>query len=170
MKKIIILFIFASVVFAACGVNEAEAESLAIFPFEFTAEDLHGNIVTHSSFGERELFLLYFWTTWCGACIIAMPDMVLLADEFGERVGFVSLLGDFETGRRTAIQMTEDLNIPFFTMDAFHDDFAAFMHFVDSGFVPTAAIIDIDGNMIGEMIVGGNYARLRDAIESALGD
>ena len=166
MKRILIVLIFMGIIFAACGANETENE--ALFPFEFTAEDLHGNIVTHASFGERDIFLLYFWTTWCGACIVAMPDMVNLANEFGDRVGFVSLLGDFETGRRTAIQMTEDLNIPFFTMDANHDDFEIFIHFVQSGFVPTAAIIDIYGNMIGDMIVGGGYARLREAIESAL--
>ena len=51
----------------------------AMFPFEFEAEDLYGNIVTHESLGERELFLLYLWTTWCGACIASMPGMAELA-------------------------------------------------------------------------------------------
>ena len=167
MKKILVL-IFIVIIFVACGEAEAYVETIGgSFPFEFAAEDLHGNTVTHVSLGERELFLLYFWTTWCGACVVAMPDMVRLANEFGAKVGFVSLLGDFETGRRVAIQMTEDLNIPFFTMDANYTGFEAFIHFVQSGFVPTTAIIDIYGNMIGEMIVGGGYARLREAIEAA---
>ena len=166
MKRILIVLIFMGIIFAACGANETE--NGALFPFEFVAEDLQGNTVTHASLGEREIFLLYFWTTWCGACIDSMPNMVALADEFGDRVGFVSLLGDFEIGRRTAIQLTEDFNIPFFTMDANYTGFEAFIHFVHSGFVPTVAIIDIYGNMIGEMIVGGSYAMLREAIESAL--
>ena len=163
--KIFIMLIFTIVLFSACLFdNETE---LSTFPFEFVAEDLYGNTVTHASLGERDFFLLYFWATWCGSCIDSMPDLAALAHEFGERVGFVSLLEDFQFGKESAIQITEDLNIPFFTMDIYNSDFETFTHFVDSGFVPTAAIIDTDGNMVGDMIIG--TSRIRAAIE-ALGD
>ena len=34
------------------------------FPIEFTAEDLYGNTVTAASFGEKQLYYIYFWGTW----------------------------------------------------------------------------------------------------------
>jgi len=34
------------------------------FPVEFTAEDLYGNTVTAASFGEKQLYYLYYWATW----------------------------------------------------------------------------------------------------------
>ena len=142
----------------------------AIFPFEFEAEDLYGNTVTHESLGERELFLLYFWTTWCAVCITAMPGMAELAAEFYDRMGFVSLLGDFESGRDAAILMTENANAPFFSVDIMLEDFVPLIPFIDSGFVPTTALIDTQGNMIGEMIMGSDIDGLRSRINAALGN
>ena len=162
-------------VLAACGSNangSAAVQSLpaAAFPFEFEAEDLYGNIVTHESYGERELFLLYFWTTWCGVCIMAMPGMAELAAEFYDRMGFVSLLGDFESGREAAILLTENAGAPFFSVDIMLEDFVPLIPFIDSGFVPTTALIDTQGNKIGDMIMGSNIDRLRNSINSALGN
>ena len=162
------------VVLGACGADEAQYETSSLvaglFPFEFLAEDLHGNIVTHESYGERELFLLYLWTTWCGVCITAMPGMAELAAEFNDRMGFVSLLGDFESGREAAILLTENANAPFLTVDVMLDDFAPVIPFIQSPFVPTTALIDAFGNQIGDMIVGSNIDALRDKINAALGN
>ena len=179
MKNLCILLVLVAslAVLAACGgsENETDAQSdplstSAMFPFEFEAEDLYGNIVTHESFGERELFLLYFWTTWCRVCIIAMPGMAELATEFYDRMGFVSLLGDFESGREAAILLTEDANAPFFSVDIMLEDFEPLIPFIDSGFVPTTALIDAQGNMIGDMVMGSNIDGLRDKINAALGN
>ena len=159
---------------AACGGNgnmpAPVHQNAAMFPFEFEAEDLYGNIVTHESFGERELFLLYFWTTWCRVCVIAMPGMAELATEFYDRIGFVSLLGDFESGREAAILMTENANAPFFSVDIMLEDFEPLIPFIDSGFVPTTALIDTQGNMIGDMVMGSDIDGLRDKINAALGN
>ena len=150
--------------------NEPARLTAAPFPFEFEARDLYGNIVTHESLGERELFLLYFWTTWCRVCVIAMPGMAELAAEFYERMGFVSLLGDFGAGREAAIRMTEDVNAPFFSVDIMLEDFVPLIPFVDSGFVPTSALIDAHGNKIGDMIMGSDIDELRVRINAALGN
>ena len=153
--------------------GDATAEpalAAAIFPFEFETEDLHGNIVTHESMGERELFLLYFWTTWCGACVAAMPGMAELAEEFYGRMGFVSLLGDFETGRQAAINLTENAGAPFFSVDFSLEIFDPLFYFVNSGFVPTSALIDAQGNKIGDMIIGSNINEFRNRINAALGN
>ena len=137
------------------------------FPFAFSTEDLHGNIVSDASLGEKDLFFVYFWTTWCPACVNSMPGLMDLADEFGDDIGFITLLGDFDTARDTALRITEDA--PFYTVDAHDSDLEQLMELVQSGFLPTSVIIDANGNVIGEQIVGGGIARLRTAIEDALG-
>ena len=34
------------------------------FPFNFTSEDLQGNIVTEEVLGEKDLFFAYLWAVW----------------------------------------------------------------------------------------------------------
>ena len=175
--KIVMILLASLIVLAGCGGNDYEPVeptqallTAAMFPFEFEAEDLYGNTVTHESLGERELFLLYLWTTWCGVCITAMPAMAELAAEFYDRMGFVSLLGDFETGREAAIRLTENANATFFSVDVMLEDFEPLIPFIASPFVPTSALIDAQGNQIGDMIIGSNIDELRGKINEALGN
>ena len=138
------------------------------FPFAFNAEDLHGNPVTQDALGEKEAFFIYFWTTWCPGCVDSMPDLASLARTYGDRVGFLLLLGDFETGRDTAIQIKENAGVPLLTVDAQHSDLQGVRALVNSGFVPTSIIIGKDGAPLVEQIVGGGLQRFTDAINSAL--
>jgi len=163
---------------AACGgdygtsgysVDNNYAGESAGFPFGFTAEDLRGNEVTEAALGEKELFFVYFWTTWCPSCVRGIPGLAELAEEFGDRVGFLSLLGDFGTARESAITITENAGAPFITVDARLGELAGVMGLVGSWFVPTSIIIDASGNVIGEQIVGAGTDRFRAAIEAALG-
>jgi thiol-disulfide isomerase/thioredoxin len=139
------------------------------FPFQFSTVDLHGNQVTEESLGENEAFFVYFWTTWCLSCVQGMPDLARLAGEYDGRVGFISLLGDFETARDTAIRITDNSGVSFVTVNAYHSDFQTLIGMLDSGFVPTSVIIGQDGNAIGGQIVGSGVDRFQTAIESALG-
>ena len=44
--------------------QDSERFPLLPFPVEFTAEDLYGNTVTAASFGEKQLYYVFFWGTW----------------------------------------------------------------------------------------------------------
>ena len=198
-KKLVLIFLVLTLalVLAACAgdtgalagpdVNESGADSPASaetddtdatdatdnpvfpFPFDFSAEDLHGNQVTAESLGDKELFFVYFWTTWCPSCVAAIPGLATLAEEYSGRVGFLSLLGDFETAGDTAIRITDNAGASFITVDARHNDLQPLMDLLNSGFVPTSIILDRDGNAVGGQIVGGGIDRFRIAIEDALG-
>ena len=122
-----------------------------------------------TSLGEKEMFFVYFWTTWCNTCVRTMPDLANLAEMYDGRVGFFSLLGDFDRGRETAIRIKEESGVQFFTFNANHYEFNELMEALHTGFVPTSVIIGRDGNIIGEPIVGGGINRLQTAIENALG-
>jgi len=138
------------------------------FPFSFSTEDLHGNQVTEYSLGEYDFFFVYYWATWCRACINSMPSLTQLAEEFGDRVGFISLLGDFDMSRNAAINITENANIPFITVNALIEELDGLMELLTSGFLPTSVIVDRNGNVIGEQIIGGSMERMQAAINYAL--
>ena len=169
-KKSVLAIVLLVIILSACT-RPAEPEITqpliqGSFPFTFSAEDLHGNTITDASLGEKDLFFVYFWTTWCPACVNSMPGLNELAEEFADDIGFITLLGDFDTARETAIRITQDA--PFYTVNANDSDFEQLMQLVQSGFLPTSVIIDTNGNVIGEQIVGGGTARFREAIEYAL--
>ena len=146
----------------------APASTAAVsFPFPFSADELRGNTVTEADLGVREVFFVYYWTTWCPTCVNSMPGLIELAEEFAGEVGFITLLGDFDTAREVAIRITEDA--PFYTMNARDGDFQGLVQLIRPDRIPTSVIIDGDGNIIGGQIVGGGTDRFRAAIEYALG-
>jgi len=143
-------------------------ESGSTFPFAFSVEDVNGNPVTEASLGEKEAFFVYFWTTWCPSCINAMPALAELAEDFGDRVGFLSLLGDFDTASDVAADIKAHYNVPFITVDSRHPDLDDVMQYLNSGFVPTSAVFDTNGNRVGDFIVGSDMDTFRATIEEAL--
>lgn len=59
------------------------------FPFEFVLVDVHGNTVTNEDLGEKRAFFWYMWETWCPSCIVAMPELARISEEYGDEIGFV---------------------------------------------------------------------------------
>ena len=141
-----------------------------IFPYTFTATDLYGNTVTEQSWGEKELFFVHYWATWCGPCVGEMPELAKIANIYDDRVGFIALLDDYSSAKASVIQITEGAAIPstFIMVDANTKELRTLLQMADSGYVPTTILINRNGNMVGGQIIGalGNeYGRL---IENAL--
>ncbi|MCL2357558.1 MAG: TlpA family protein disulfide reductase [Defluviitaleaceae bacterium] len=179
MRKIILVVVALFAIFIGCaGNNEVaasrraetsgEAAAVGAFPFPFLAQDLYGNDVTEEALGEKEAFFVYYWTTWCGTCVRAMPGLAELSREFEGRVGFLTLLGDFNTAADTAAAIKQNAGAEFTTVAANHADFAELFPLVQSGFLPTSIILDRDGNVIGEQMIGGSARTFRNAISDAL--
>ena len=137
-----------------------------VFPFAFSSEDIFGNPVTEASLGDREFYFVYLWATWCPACVIAMPGMAELMEEFGDRVGFLGLLIDFDTALDTAVRIVNDSGAAFIHVNQRHPDFQELHSLVSTGFVPSGALFSSDGR-IGEPLRGG-VSGFRNAIEAAL--
>ena len=92
-------------------VTVEEQEPVANFPFAFAAEDLFGNMVTHEDLGNKELFVVHLWATWCGPCVAGLPAMGSLYEEFGDRVGIIGLLIDYDTARERALDITNNAGV-----------------------------------------------------------
>ena len=136
------------------------------FPFSFTAEDLYGNSVTEQSMGERQLFFLHLWATWCPPCIVEMPDIAEIAKEYGDRVGFLGLLDDFSSNPDGAKSILESAGMPefFFNIDARLPELQELVALVNTGSVPTTIIITADGNMTEPLVgaYGSAYSIILD--------
>jgi len=141
-----------------------------IFPFAFTTQDLYGNTVTEASFGEKELFFIHFWGTWCPPCIAEMPDIGQVIYDYADRVGFLMLLHDFDNTEGinniySASGITE--TTPVVTTcyrNTFSDQHVITQWLGSTGVVPTTVIIDAEGNLI-ELMPGAhfsNYGRYLD--------
>ena len=92
--------------------------------------------------------------------------MALIAEELGDRVGFFTIMTNFERDRDRAIEITESANAPFLTID-FNDVTDFLRRHLTSSLIPQAFLIDGDGNVI-ENIIGGDADVYREAIINAL--
>jgi thiol-disulfide isomerase/thioredoxin len=51
----------------------------------FTTVDPDGNEVDLQQYLGKKVILLDFWATWCGPCIMAMPEVKEVADKFKDK-------------------------------------------------------------------------------------
>ena len=139
-----------------------------IFPFSFTAQDLFGNTVTEESLGEKQLFFVHLWATWCPPCIVEMPDIAVITEEYSDRVGFLGLLEDFSTNLDGALNIVESANKPdsFINIDARLPELSDLLSLVHTGYVPTTVIITANGEIFEPLIgaYGAAYAAILDMI------
>jgi thiol-disulfide isomerase/thioredoxin len=143
------------------------AESFT-FPYTFTARNLYGTEVTEKSLGEKELFFVHYWATWCGPCIMEMPDLAAITRKYSDKVGFIALLDDYSDSRNAAIKITEESGVSFTMVDANHRDFRTLLQMLQSGYVPTTILIDKNGKVVGKQIIGAYGKGYGDFIDEAL--
>jgi len=153
------------------GANNAQAGSLAWgeFPFSFTVEDIFGNTFSEETLGEKQLFFVHLWATWCPPCIVELPDMAIVSKEFSDRVGFIGLLDDFDSNPDGAFSLIDSADKPdsFITLDARLPEVAELLSLLQTGYVPTTVIFTADGIMF-EPIIGARGLVYGDILESIL--
>ena len=139
------------------------------FPYQFSAVDLYGNAVTDGTLGEKEVFLVHLWATWCPPCIVEMPDFPELMDMYGDRVGFIALLTDYDTNLSGAINIVQSSGISdsFIMINAYEQSVEPLLALLESGFVPTTVLISKHG--ISEQIVGAHGMGYAAFIDELLG-
>jgi thiol-disulfide isomerase/thioredoxin len=171
MKTKIVFAAFAFVLFFALftGTVNAAPNDTFEFPFAFSAEDIYGRRVTEKSLGEKEIFFVHYLATWCPPCVREMPDVAKIAKRYGDRVGFIGLLDDFQENKAAARRLSENSGIPFILVDAEDSDFYELLEMVQSGYVPTTILIGRNGNIIGDQIVGAYGLEYASFIDEAIG-
>ena len=79
----------------------------------FVTVDQDGNEVDLSQYLGKNVIMLDFWATWCGPCIMAMPEISKVANDFKDR-GLVFLAVNVGEDQDTVKEflMTNNLNLP----------------------------------------------------------
>ncbi|MCL2230315.1 MAG: TlpA family protein disulfide reductase [Treponema sp.] len=159
-----------AIIFLLCCASLAAqtAQNAFAFPYAFSAQDIYGRTVTQAELGEKEIFFVHYFATWCPPCVREMPDLARIAERYGNRVGFIALLDDFNN-RAAAVRLAQNAGINFIIVDASHRDFRTLRRMVQSGYVPTTILIGRDGRMIGEQIIGALGMGYASHIDKALG-
>lgn len=141
---------------ADADVTESESHGL-----RFSTTALDGSAVDESIFESKSLIMLNFWEPWCGPCVNEMPDLQKISEEYAEK-GFL-IVGVYSTDSGTE-EIVESLGISYPIIK----NCEAFDQFV-TGYVPTTAFVDGEGNVIGELIVGGrSYEAWKEIIDEHL--
>lgn len=182
MKKLFLLIILSAAVFTlvSCGSpvpekqpessrpEAGEALSFIALPYEFTAEDIYGKPVTEAALGEKQVFFIHYWGTWCPPCVKEMPDLAGIARAYGDRVGFLGLVDDYASNLNGVVKIVESAEIPewFIMVDADEPSLKPLRDLVRTGYAPSTVLITQDG--VSEPLIGAFGGKYGERLDSML--
>lgn len=154
-------------------------DNLTFIPIEddnkmpsFTAKDINGNDVDSTIFSEKKLTIVNVWGTFCGPCIEEMPELAAWAEEMGDDMQIIGIVGDINGENDTqhielAQTITQRANASYIHLIP-NADFDSFMANI-VGF-PTTFFVDQTGAFINEPIVGANVNRCKEVAAAYLSE
>jgi len=116
-------------------------------PVEIRLKDLNGQPVSLSDFRGKIVFL-NFWTTWCYACRIEMPDMEKLHQKFKNK-DFAMVAINLQESVSQVKQFFKDLELTFTALLDSDGEVGAYFMITA---IPTTFILDKDGIIIGKVM------------------
>ena len=134
----------------------------------FTVYDPDGNAVTLESLRGKPV-IINFWATWCGYCVMEMPDFQAAYEEFGDQIHFMMI------NVTDGYQETESVARAFisgrgFTFPVYYDlDLSAADAYGVSS-MPVTYFIDAEGMAVAYGRGALDAASLRQGIDMLLGN
>lgn len=139
------------------------------FP-SFSTQDLAGNAVTEDIFAQKDFTVVNFWGTFCGPCINEMPELGEWAREMPENVQIIGIVTDVmlgdETGADKALKILDKAQADFTNL-LMDEALNAYCASVIVG-VPTTILVNREGVIVGDQIVGAYVDGYKQAVETAL--
>ena len=138
--------------------SASTGESTGKFP-DFSAKDLDGNAVDSSIFSQNAVTVVNFWFNACSPCVEELPALNKLNEELKEKGGQViginidSLDGN-EDGIAEAKSILEKQGAKYTNL-SLDSNSEAGKYATSIMAFPTTIVLDRNGNIIGEPIMGG---------------
>lgn len=148
----------------------ADAQSAGQSVPDFTTVDLSGNAVTQEVFGQADVTVVNIWGTFCPPCIGEMPELGDWAREMEDNVQLLGIVCDYYAGDDATLDQArtilQDSGADFVNLaaDPSMEEFLSQFQFV-----PTTLLVDSEGALIGEPIVGADVALYQQAVADYLG-
>ena len=107
-------------------------------------------------FEDGQVYVMEFWATWCPPCVMSMPHLSGLQDEYGDTVKIIGVSSEQELETVTSFLEKTNKSDNMINNDrmrytvAFDSDRStstSFMKAAGQKFIPTAFIIDADGKV-----------------------
>ncbi len=143
---------------ASAGDAETDENSI-----RFTTVDLDGSPVSGSIFQDADLTLVYVWATYCGPCIMSMPDYEELYENLPDNVNLIGLVSDVYEGDAQGVQAAKDIldeTGAKFKSICVSDTVEPLIS--NMQFTPSSFIVDRQGHMVGEFMDGSSFS---DSVE-----
>ena len=81
-------------------------------PYEFTLNDLDGNLVTLSQFVGQPI-IINFWATWCAPCRVEMPELQAAFDAYQEEDLVILALNHDESPEAVQLFFEDEFGLTF---------------------------------------------------------
>jgi thiol-disulfide isomerase/thioredoxin len=130
---------------------------------EFSAKDLSGNTYTNSIFQEKPITFINYWATWCGPCRAELPDFPALYQSYSDKVTFVTVVDDGE-GNAYADQLSKRYLSSYLNLLPERN----LIEKLQTGYVPTTILVNKDGSLVMEPLIGAYGAQYAQSIDEAL--
>ena len=124
----------------------------------FEAKDQEGKKFTNEDFKNYDATVINLWFTGCSACIEEMPELNKVADDLkkDKKVNFITLCTDAEYDQSTmdAFKRIVGENKPTYQALGIKQE-GEIKKYLDHVFAyPTTSVVDKNGNIVGEDVVG----------------
>ena len=136
---------------------EADVESDAELA-KFVAKTLSGDSYTQDDLAEVDVTLFNFWATYCAPCIREMPEVAEFVKKLPDNVRIVTVCLDGQGNEEKAEEILAGAGFEGTTLIAgvtFEEDAGDFKTLCRNiMYAPTTLVIDADGNIVGDAIIG----------------
>lgn len=133
----------------------------------FSANTLDGGTYTQDNFSDTDVTIINFWATFCGPCLAEMPDIAAFEKALPDNVQMITVCLD-GVGNPDGVQdILDEAGYEGTTLLDGDGDFASVCE--EILYIPTTILVDQNGNMLGNAIVGGQQD-LEETYKAAVND
>lgn len=136
----------------------------------FSSADLDKNKITDEIFSAADVTIVNVWGTFCPPCIREMPELAEWQKSMPKNAQIIGIVCDVNStddakGISKAKAILKKSGATFTNVIA-NQSLAQFLNGIQ--FVPTTFLVDKNGNIVGDMIVGAQVAKYKKAVEDYL--
>ena len=134
----------------------------------FTAQTLDGGVFTPENLAEKDITIMYVWTTFCGFCVDEMPELKEFAESLPENVQLITYCGDGSISQELAKKILDENGIDLVTIISGDGDFRKLDY--ELMYTPTAVFFNSKGEVVEEFLIGAGKLseRYGQTLEHAL--